>query len=121
MYSLLKERETIKFLQKQLCLSIPYKLSPISEETREVPKHHHHYFFFSNAAILFSNSRCLSSIIKLPSRTSLKMKISVAIAVNPAPAMNDPTRAKNPAPPPPLDDDAVVDENDRRVVDGICL
>jgi len=49
------------------------------------------------------------------------MKISVAIAVNPAPAMNDPTRAKNPAPPPPLDDDAVVDENDRRVVDGICL
>ncbi len=33
--------------------------------------------------------------------------------------MNDPTRAKNPAPPPPVDDVA-VEENDRRVV-GICL
>ena len=47
------------------------------------------------------------------------MYTSVAIAVKPAPEMKDPTRAKNPAPPPPLDD-AAVEENDRRVV-GICL
>ena len=33
--------------------------------------------------------------------------------------MKDPTRAKNPAPPPPLGD-AAVEENDRSVV-GICL